>query len=159
MSLWSFTEMSEILECSPQNIYQKKAKLKRLGYIEFDTDGKEKINENGYNYLLEQRKATMKTASSNLNNTCLNNEESIENSRNTPIQQDNYIVEFLQKQIEELQKMLQEEKEQKQYWQNLYVQQNDEFKKISFPLMLGTTEQNQQQAEETKKGFWRKILG
>ena len=159
MSIWSFTEMSEILECSPQNIYQKKAKLKRLGYIELDTDGKEKINENGYNYLLEQRKATMKTSSNNLNNACLNSQESIENSNNEYFKQDNYIVEFLQKQIEELQKMLQEEKEQKQYWQNLYVQQNDEFKKISFPLMIGTTEQNQQQEEETKKGFWKRFFG
>lgn len=158
MSLWSFTEMSEILECSPQNVFQKKGKLKKLGYIEIDTDGKEKINENGYNYLLEQRKTTLRTPSSNLNNSCLNHQKNTENSDDERLKQDNYIVDFLQKQIEDLQKMLQEEKEQKQYWQKLYVEQNDEFKKISFPIMLGTTEQNKKQEEETKKGFWKKLF-
>ena len=56
MALWTYTEMSEVLECSPQNVNQQKAKLKKLGYIEVDpTDNKEKINENGYNYLLNKR--------------------------------------------------------------------------------------------------------
>lgn len=41
MALWTFTKVSEILECSPQNVYQKKAKLKKMGYIEIDpTDNK-----------------------------------------------------------------------------------------------------------------------
>ena len=67
MSLWCIKELCEMLDCCPQNIYQKKAKLKKLGYIELDEEGKEKINENGYNYLLNQRKSTIQNNSSNIN--------------------------------------------------------------------------------------------
>ena len=95
MSLWTFKEISEMLQCSPQNVYQKKGKLKQMGYIEIDEDGKEKINDNGYNYLLKQRQVTMQTNSSNLNKACLNSIENAENTSDSPIKQD-FIFEFLQ---------------------------------------------------------------
>ena len=158
MSLWTFTEISERLECSPQNIYQKKAKLKKLGYIETDTDGKEKINDNGYNYLLEQRKNTMQSTSNNLNNTCLNSNESPYNSNETEIKQVNLIVELLQKENENLKKQLEAEKDQTKYWQELYVKQNEDYKKITFPLMIGTEEQNKRQTENVKKSFWSRLF-
>ena len=125
MSLWSIKELSEMLDCSPQNIYQKKAKLKKLGYIELDEEGKEKINENGYNYLLNQRKSTIQNNSSNiniLNNTCLNNSESQDATMDSSIKQD-FVIEFLKKQIENLQKQLESEKEEKKHWQELYIKQ------------------------------------
>lgn len=162
MALWTFTQMSEMLECSPQNIHQKKAKLKKLGYVEVDpVDNKEKINENGYNYLLNTRKNTMQMNNNNLNNTCLKDIENIENSSNMSFKQDTFTVEveFLKKQNEELKKQLEEEKNQTRYWQQLYVKENEEYKRLTTPLMLGTTEQNKKQEEQTKKSFWQKIFG
>lgn len=160
MSLWSIKELSEMLDCSPQNIYQKKAKLKKLGYIELDEEGKEKINENGYNYLLNQRKSTIQNNSSNiniLNNTCLNNSESQDATMDSSIKQD-FVIEFLKKQIENLQKQLESEKEEKKHWQELYIKQNEDYKKITFPLMLDTEAGNQKTEEKIKKGFWARLF-
>lgn len=162
MALWSFTEISEKLDCSPQNIYQKKNKLKNLGYIETDTDGKEKINENGYNYLLQQRQTTIQNSSNNLNkslNNDLNKSTSPDITSNTDFKQDNYFVDFLQKQIEELKQQLKEEKEHSKYWQDLYIQENNDFKKLVFPTMLNTEEGNKQQEQEVKKGFFKRFFG
>ena len=160
MALWTFTKVSEILECSPQNVYQKKAKLKKMGYIEIDpNDNKEKINENGYNYLLNLRKNTMQNIPNNLNNTCLEETENIDNSNSLNFKQDQIIVDFLKNQVEELKNQVKEEKEQKQYWQNLYIQQSEDFKKLAFPPMLDTEEGNKQTEEATKRGFWKRIFG
>lgn len=157
MSLWTFKEISEMLQCSPQNVYQKKGKLKQMGYIEIDEDGKEKINDNGYNYLLKQRQVTMQTNSSNLNKACLNSIENTENTSDSPIKQD-FIFEFLQKQVEDLQKQVEEEKEQKKYWQDLYIKQSEDFKKLAFPPMLDTEAGNRQTEENHKKGFWARLF-
>ena len=45
MALWSFTAVSDMLDCSPQNIYQKKTKLKKLGYIEIDPEDRKGKNQ------------------------------------------------------------------------------------------------------------------
>jgi len=159
MALWTFAKVSEILECSPQNVYQKKAKLKKLGYIEVDPiDNKEKINENGYNYLLNLRKNTMQNAVNSLNNTCLNNTEDTENNSNSSFKQDQFVVDFLTNQVEELKNQLKDEKEQRQYWQNLYIQQSEDFKKLAFPPMIDTKEGNKQTEEVTKKGFFSRLF-
>lgn len=159
MALWTFAKVSEMLDCSPQNIYQKKAKLKNMGGVEIDpTDNKEKINETGYNYLLNLRKNTMQTNTTNLNNTCLENEESISNSGNANIKQDLFIVDFLKNQVEELKKELQEQREQTQHWQNLYIEQTADFKKLVFPTMLDTEDGNKQTEEQIKKGFWQRVF-
>ena len=160
MSLWSIKELSEMLDCSPQNIYQKKAKLKKLGYIELDEEGKEKINENGYNYLLNQRKSTIQNNSSNiniLNNTCLNSSENQDATMDSSIKQD-FVIEFLKKQIENLQKQLESEKEEKKHWQELYIKQNEDYKKITFPIMLDTETGNQKTEEKIKKGFLARLF-
>lgn len=159
MALWNATEISQKLGCTPQNINQQKPKLRQLGYIEIDpTDNKEKINENGYNYLLNKRKLTMQMNSNNLNNTCLKDIENIGNNSNTPFKQDTFIIDLLQKENADLKKQLEEEKRQTKHWQELYIQQNEDYKKITFPLMIGTEEQNKQQEEETKKGFFKRLF-
>lgn len=160
MSLWSIKELSEMLDCSPQNIYQKKTKLKKLGYIELDEEGKEKINENGYNYLLNQRKSTIQNNSSNvdiLNKSCLNNNNNTDIATDSDIKQD-FIIEFLQKQVEDLQNQLETEKEEKKHWQELYIKQNEDYKKITFPIMLDTESGNQITEERNKKGFWARLF-
>ena len=123
-------------------------------------EGKEKINENGYNYLLNQRKSTIQNNSSNiniLNNTCLNNSESQDATMDSSIKQD-FVIEFLKKQIEDLQKQLESEKEEKKHWQELYIKQNEDYKKITFPLMLDTEAGNQKTEEKIKKGFWARLF-
>lgn len=157
MSLWTFKEISQMLQCSPQNIYQKKNKLKQLGFIETDEDGKEKINDNGYNYLLRQRQLTMQTNSNNLNKSCLNSIENTENAEDSQIKQD-FIFDFMQKQVEDLKKQLEEEKEQKKYWQDLYIKQSEDLKKLAFPTMLDTEEGNKKTEEKHKKGFWTRLF-
>lgn len=157
MSLWTFKEVSEMLQCSPQNVYQKKSKLKQMGAIELDEDGKEKINDIGYNYLLKQRQNTILNNSNNLNNTCLNSVENAEIPSDTSIKQD-FIFEFLQNQIEDLKKQVEEERGQKKYWQDLYIKQSEDFKKIAFPPMLDTPEGNKQTEEKHKKGFFARLF-
>ena len=157
MSLWSIGEISKMLECSPQNIYQKKAKLKSMGAIEKDEDGKEKINDKGYNYLLKQRQLTMQTNSSNLNKTCLTDIENTENTSNSSIKQD-FIFQFLQEQVEDLKKQLADEREKSKYWQDLYIKENENFKKVAFPIMLDTEAGNKQTEEKHKKGFWTRFF-
>jgi len=160
VSLWSIKELSEMLDCSPQNIYQKKTKLKKLGYIELDAEGKEKINENGYNYLLNQRKSTIQNNSSNvdiLNKSCLNDNNNTDIATDSNIKQD-FIIEFLQKQVEDLQNQLETEKEEKKHWQELYIKQNEDYKKITFPIMLDTETGNQKTEEKIKKGFWARLF-
>ena len=158
MALWTFTEMSEMLNCSPQNIYQKKSKLKNMGYIEIDPeDNKEKINENGYNYLLTLRKITMQSNSTNLNNNTLNTIENTENKTISSFKQD-FIFEFMEKQIKELKEKLKAEAEEKKHWQELYIQQSEDFKKLAFPPMLDTADGNKQTAENVKKGFFARLF-
>lgn len=159
MALWNATEISKKLGCSPQNINQQKSKLKELGFIEVDpTDNKEKINENGYNYLLNKRKLTMQMNSNNLNKTCLKDSENIENSSNALFKQDLSIIDFLKKENEDLKKQIAEERNQTKHWQDLYIQQNEDYKKITFPLMIGTDEQNKKQEEQIKRNFWNRLF-
>lgn len=158
MALWTFTEMSEILGCSVQNISNRKSSLKTKGFIELDVDGKEKINENGYNYLMNKRKNTLKSELNKFNEDLLNTEEKVSNINSSNAQQvystDNFVVEFLKNEVTELKERLNEEQEQKKYWQNLYIQQNEEFKKLAFPPMLDTQEGNRETEEREKKGQW-----
>lgn len=158
MALWTVKEVSAKLQCSQQNIYQKMDKLKANGFVELDeTDNKEKINENGYNYLLNQRKQTMKNNSYQLNNKALNEVENTDNRSDSTIQQD-FIIKFLQDEITDLKKRLAEEQADKKYWQDLYVQRNDDFMKHMFPPMLDTEEGNKKTEENIKKGFFARIF-
>ena len=73
------------------------------------------------------------------------------------IKQD-FVIEFLKKQIEDLQKQLESEKEEKKHWQELYIKQNEDYKKITFPIMLDTEAGNQKTEEKIKKGFWARLF-
>ena len=126
MSLWSIAEVSKIMGCSPQNIYQKKAKLKSMG-------------------------------ASKLNKTCLNDIENVENTSDSSIKQD-FIFQFLQEQVEDLKKQLADEREKSKYWQDLYIKENENFKKVAFPIMLDTEAGNRQTEEKHKKGFWTRFF-
>lgn len=158
MALWTFTEMSQNLGCSIQNISNRKSSLRNMGFLETDVDGKEKINENGYNYLMNKRKNTIKSELNKFNDNLVNTEEKASNTNDSTAKQINltndFIVEFLKNEVTELKERLNEEQEQKKYWQNLYIQQNEEFKKLAFPPMLDTQEGNKETEEREKKSQW-----
>ena len=163
MPLWSFSKASEDLGCSIQNISNRKGKLKEMGFIEVDPiDGKDKLNENGFNYLLEQRKNNYKKSVNKFNNDLVNNNENLDNINENQTKQLNsnndFIVEFLKNEIDDLKNRLNEETKQKIYWQELYIQQNEDFKKIAFPPMLDTQEGNKNTEERVKKSFWSRIF-
>lgn len=158
MALWTFTEMSQNLGCSIQNISNRKNSLRNMGFLEIDVDGKEKINENGYNYLMNKRKNTMKRELNKFNDNLVNTEEKTSNNNDSNAKQFNltndFIVEFLKNEVEELKGRVIEEQQQKKYWQDLYIKQNEEFKKLAFPPMLDTEEGNRETEEREKKGHW-----
>lgn len=163
MALWSFTEISQVLGCSIQNISNRKNSLRSMGFLETDEDGKEKINENGYNYLMNKRKNTIKNELNKFNDNLVNTEEKASNINSSNAQQvystNEFIVEFLKNEVTELKERLNEEQQQKKYWQDLYIQQNEEFKKLAFPPMLDTQEGNKQTEEREKKGQWWRFWG
>lgn len=160
MALWTFTQVSDRLGCTVQNITNRKAKLKSMGFIEQDTDGKEKINENGYNYLLEQRKKTFESNVNKFSENSLNNQENAENINDFSTKQQEYIIELYKQQIEELKnekeyyKKQYEAKDQELKDKNLYIQ---ELNTKAFAL-LGTAEDNKKQSEESKKGFFARLF-
>lgn len=162
MALWTFTKVSQDLGCSVQNISNRKGKLKSMGFIEKDVDGKEKINENGYNYLMEQRKNSFKSDINKFSNNLVNNDENLNNINENETKQlhsnNDFIIEFLQKEIEDLKIRLNEETQQKIHWQELYIKQNEDFKKLAFPPMLDTQEGNRNTEEREKRGFWSRLF-
>lgn len=158
MGLWSFAEAAANLDCSPQNVYQKKGKLNSIGGIEVDTNGKEKINDIGFNYLQELRTNTLKSKATSDDKSSLNfknnNNENVNNIGNTEFKQAEYVINVLQEQIKDLKERVEEEKKQKEYWQDRYTNQNEELMTKIFPVLLATEEQNKQQEENTKKGLF-----
>lgn len=119
---------------------------------------KKKLTIVGYNYLLETRKKTFEKKSNNLSNDLLNNNENIDNNNYLKEQQKDYIVELLENQIVELKQRITEEQEQKKYWQDLYIKQNEEFKRLAFPPTLDTQEGNKEtEQKELKKSFWQRL--
>ena len=67
---------------------------------------------------------------------------------------------MLENQIIELKERVTEEAEKVKYRQDLYVKQNEEFKKIAFPPMLDTEDGNRTTEEtERKKSFWQRLWG
>lgn len=163
MALWTFTEVSQQLGCSVQNISNRKGTFKNMGFIEVDVDGKEKLNENGFNYLKNQRENTMKNRVNKLNSDLVNGQENSNNIRDNQTKQTNltndFFVEFLKNEVDELKTRLIEEQEQKKYWQDLYIKQNEDFKKLAFPPMLDTQEGNRNTEEREKRGFWSRLFG
>lgn len=159
MPLWTFTQVSQELGTSIQNITNRKAKLKNMGFIEKDIDGKEKLNENGFNYLLEQRKQTMQKQVNKFNNNVVNKQENIDNSAFDITKQPNYIIQLLEKQIEDL-------KKENEYWKKQFELKDQELKDKNNYIqewntkafaLLSTSEKKQEQ-QETRKGFWNKIF-
>lgn len=152
MGLWDIPTVSELLDCTQQNIYQKKSTLRKMGYLEIDPiDKKEKINENGLNYLREMRTQTLKRQGRKAN-IMEQDSEHIEKSCNVSIQQD-FVFDFMKKELEDLKTRLVEAEKEKTYWRDLYIQQVEDFKKMAYPTLLDTKEGNEKTEAKVKNKF------
>lgn len=155
---FTIKEASKMLDCSTQNIYQQKPKLIELGYMEQSSTGSYVLSEKGINYLREKRTETIKANSQVFNQVGNNDFTSI---ANPTISTDNTdLLNILKEQIQEL-------KTEKDYWRNEYAKKDTELQAKNEYIqglntqvfaLLGTQEQNKQQAEESKKGFWKKLF-
>lgn len=156
---FTIKEASKMLDCSTQNIYQQKGKLIQLGYMEQSDTGAYILNEKGINYLKEKRIETVKANSQAFNQVGSND---FTNIATPTLSTDNTdLVNILKEQIQEL-------RTEKDYWRNEYAKKDSELQSKNEYIqglntqvfaLLGTQEQNKQQAEESKKGFWKKIFG
>lgn len=155
---FTIKEASKMLDCSTQNIYQQKGKLIQLGYMEQSNTGAYILNEKGINYLREKRIETTKANSQVFNQVGSND---FTNISNPTISTDNTdLVNILKEQIQEL-------RTEKDYWRNEYVKKDTELQaKYEYIQglntqvfnLLGTQEQNKQQEQNAKKGFWKKLF-
>lgn len=155
---YSIKRVSELLDCSTQNIYRQKQDLISKGYWEQSETGSHYITENGINYLREKRIETIKASNQDFKQVANNNLQSVA----TPVLTDNTeLIAVLKKQIEDL-------KEENTYWKKKYEYKDQELTKANehlqnmnttvFQKLLATEEQNRKQEEETKKGFFRKLF-
>ncbi len=158
---YTIKEASKILDCSTQNIYRQKSVLTSQGYMIQNSTGGFYITDKGINFLREKRIETMRQTSQDLSS-------GIDNTLQVPTQAvatpttpaDTEVISLLKEQIQEL-------KAEKEYWKKEYVKKDEELKEKNEYIqgintkafaLLGTKEDNEKQAEETKKGFWHRIF-
>lgn len=156
---YSIKRASQLLDCTTQNIYRQKATLIQQGMMAQDSNGDYYINTQGINYLREKRIKTMKENSSNLSS--VDNKELSSVATPTNYGTSAEIIEILQAQIKDL-------KEEKDYWKKEYERKDLELSKTNehlqnmnttvFQKLLATEEENKRQAEEVKKGFWKRFF-
>lgn len=152
-------DASKMLDCSTQNIYQQKSKLIQSGYMEKSVTGEYLLNEKGINYLREKRTETIKASNKSFNQV---DNKGFTSVANPTVATDNTdLVNILKEQLQEL-------KTEKEYWRNEYTKKDNELQAKNEYIqglntqvfaLLGTSEQNkQQQEQEVKKSFWKKIF-
>lgn len=155
---FSIRRASEMLDCTPQNIYQQKNALIKRGYWEKDKTGQYYITTAGINYLRDKREETIKASSKGFNQV---ENKDLTSSINPGISKESIdLINVLQEQIKEL-------KEEKDYWRKQTELKDQELKNkndyiqelnIKAFSLLGTAEDNKKQEESTKKGFFRKLF-
>lgn len=124
--------------------------------------GKEKINENGFNYLQDLRIITMKTKNNStslkLNNSLTSPIENEPTPAYTEIPENQQVhstvVDLLTTQVDELKKQLNDQKAETLKWQELYLGKEKYINEKILPQLLNTSEGNQQTEEKMKKGFF-----
>lgn len=145
---WSLQDVAKDLGVTYQAIYKQKDLLIQKGYIE-KIDGVNKLNVQGYNYLIEHRSNKEKT------NTTRSNE-----NQNTSDLNNEYIN-MLKKRIEQLENDLQankqyyqnelnQERDRTAYFKNLFEQKD---KQLNVLLLPGATEN-----QNKNKGFFARLF-
>lgn len=155
---FTIKQASKILHCSAQNIYQQKSKLMKLGFMEKSTTGSYYLKKDGINYLQEKRSETQKV------NSQLFNQVDDKNSigfTNYNVQTNNIeLINILKEQVQEL-------KAEKNFWQSKYMEKdiqldskNEYIQQLNMQIfeILKSSEQNKQQKQNFKKGFFKKIF-
>lgn len=156
---FSVKRASQLLDCTTQNIYRQKTNLIKQGMMIQDEMGDYYITDKGINFLREKRIKTMKENNKELSS--IDNEDLSSVASPVLPSVNNDIVEILKQQIQDL-------KEEKEYWKKEYEKKDQELTKTNehlqnmnttvFQRLLATEEQNKKQAEETKKGFFKRLF-
>lgn len=143
---WSLKDVANDLGITYQAIYKQKDILLKKGFIE-NVDGVNKVNVQGYNYLIERR------SNKPLKDNSINDENRRTNDLNSEY------IDMLKKRIEQLENDLQvnkqyyqselnQERERTQYFKSLFEQKD---KQLNVLLLPGATEKN-------NKGFFARIF-
>ncbi len=146
-------EVSNDLGMTPQAIYKQKEELIQKGYMQKNTSGDLEITSEGYNYLKERRINRIKQKNASLKqDESKNVDNSINNSENSL---NETIVNFYETRIEELKEsyenQLREQKQQVEYFKNLYEEEKTERIKTNAQYqtyLIGT-------AEDNKRHWWQ----
>lgn len=146
-------QVASDLGITPQAIYKQKEELISKGYMLKNISNDWEISSEGYNYLKEKQINRFKRNNEGLNK---DNEKSIENKENSNIFGLNEtLINFYETRIEELKEnyenQLCEQKQQVEYFKNLYEQEKSERIKTSAQYqtyLLGT-------AEDNKRHWWK----
>ena len=155
--IYSIKEVSKMLDCSTQAIYQKKDKLIKSGLMEQSETGQYYINKNGLNYLRQIRTETIQASNKEFNQVDL---QSLSSDKNIDKSINNEIISLLKSQLEEL-------KTDRDYWKNEYSKQVQELSKSNEKLqelttkafaLLETADEHRKREEENKKGFFKKFF-
>lgn len=150
--MFSVKEVSKNLGVSSQAIYNQKEKLISLGYMYKNSFGNWRINENGYNYLHDK---TLNKFNKHVENKSLNNSFQNTNLSDKDVQDNSLnfnstcLINLYENMIKEMKEnyenQLQEQKQQIEYFKNLYEKEKAErihvFSQYQ-TYMLGTSEQN-----------------
>ena len=161
MAYYRINEVAKQLKCSPQAIYQKKDYLLKNGMAHIDSnDNLLKINENGFNYLLEKRKKYLVIKPNEIQNTIAAAEKE-QQEKNKPIE-----VEYLERLIEEKDRTIAMLEKELEHFKN----ENKELilnQRLFFPKLEESIEKVQNDAEnkqqpqqaESKKGLFSRLFG
>ena len=150
--MFSVKEVSKNLGITPQAIYKQKEELEKKGYMVKNQSEEFEITVDGYNYLVEKRANQLKQQSVSLKNVEQKNID--KSSENNFVGLNETLVNLYEKRIKELKEnyesQLKEQKQQVDYFKNLYEQEKKERIQTNAQYqtyLLGT-------AEDNKKNHW-----
>lgn len=151
--MFSVKDVANNLGISKQALYNQKQRLQEMGYMQKNTFGNWEITVDGFNYLKERRINYVKQNENN-------EEKSLENTTNIDVfsnlNNNSTVLNFFNTRLEEIKQnyenQLNEQKQQVEYFKNLYESEKSERIKINnqyHTYLLSTSEEN------TKKSWWK----
>ena len=146
--MFSVKEVSKNLGITPQAIYKQKEELEKKGYMVKNQSEEFEITVDGYNYLVEKRANQLKQQSVSLKNVEQKNIDNFVSLNET-------LINLYENRINELKEtyenQLKEQKQQVDYFKNLYEQEKQERIQTNAQYqtyLLGT-------AEDNKRHWWQ----
>lgn len=145
-------EVAQNLGITPQAIYKQREDLEQKGYMEKNTAGEWELTSSGYNYLMEKRANQVRQQNVSLKDV---EQKNVENpSKDSAFSLNETLKNLYEDRIKELKEsyenQLKEQKQQVDYFKNLYEQEKKERIQTNAQYqtyLLGT-------AEDNKKNHW-----